>query len=149
MQGIGNLAVIGWREWVNLPQLCSTSIKAKVDTGARTSSLHVDNLSIETREKDEIYAVYTLFPEQDNENTKVDLSTKVIEFRTIKSSNGILDTRPVIETQIKLGNNIFETQITLASRDNMGFRMLLGRESIKNIFVVDPDKSFLLKDIEL
>lgn len=136
------LKVIGWREWVALPDMGIKKIKAKVDTGARTSSLHAFDLKIYTRGGQD-FVKFKIHPEQRNAKGEKEFSTKVIEYRKVKSSNGQTEQRPVILTTFKLFGEEWESEITLTNRDEMGFRMLLGRESLKNRFLIHSGRSFL------
>lgn len=134
--------VIGWREWVALPELGVKKIKAKVDSGARTSSLHAFDLKIYRRGKFE-YASFKLHPTQRSSKGELQCTARILEYRRVKSSNGATQLRPVILTQLHLMGQIWEIELSLTNRDEMGFRMLLGRESIRKRFLIDPGKSFL------
>lgn len=139
--------IIGWREWLSLPDLKIKRIKAKVDTGARTSSLHAFDLKIIKKGEKE-YAHFIVHPEQDDNETIIKCKAEIIEYRKIKSSNGISEKRPVILTKVKVLEKNWPIEVTLTNRDEMGFRMLLGRASIKNKFLVDAGKSFYSKKIK-
>ncbi len=136
------LKTIGWREWVALPELGVNKIKVKVDTGARTSSIHAFDMEIYTRAGQD-YVKYKLHPNQKDIKKTISCKSKVIEYRSIRSSNGAIEHRPVILTDISVFGLTWPIEITLTNRDEMGFRMLLGRASIKNMFLVNPGKSFL------
>ena len=133
---------IGWREEVVLPQFTRRKIKVKVDTGARTSALHVTNLEIINRGRSKI-AKFTVHPEQDSSKPAYKCEAKVIEVRKIKSSTGHATLRPVIETEVVLGGESFVTELPLVNRELMGFRMLLGRKALKKRFVVNVAKSYM------
>jgi hypothetical protein len=134
--------VIGWREWMRLPDLCETPIKAKVDTGARSSCLHAFN--VEVIEENGLQVVYfDIHPIQNSTDKTVRVSSPLIEYRTIRSSSGHEELRPVIRTQARFGETIWPIEITLTNRDQMGFRMLLGRRAMAHRFIVDPAKSFV------
>jgi hypothetical protein len=135
------LPVIGWREWVGLPDFGIKNIKAKVDTGARSSSLHAINLHIFNRDGIE-WVRFLVHPIQRNSKKSVEIKAKILELRSVKSSNGVSAKRPVIVTHVKLLGLIFPVELTLASRDDMGFRMLLGREAFRRRFLVDAGKSY-------
>lgn len=133
---------IGWREWVSLPELGVVRIKAKVDTGARTASLHA--FGLEQFERDgRPWVRFAIHPEQYNDTIEIPVEHPVHEYRQVRSSNGQQSLRPVIVTQVNLGRYAWTTEITLADRDAMGFRMLLGRNSIRGQFLVDPGRSYL------
>ncbi|NND53614.1 MAG: ATP-dependent zinc protease [Gammaproteobacteria bacterium] len=135
--------MIGWREWVALPGLNIPRIKAKVDTGARTSALHA--FSIETfRGPDDVEWVrFGMHPVQDDQDTVIYCEAPIKDRRTVRDSGGHETERIVIETEIRLGENHFPAEITLTDRDNMLFRMLLGRTSLNGRCTVDPQKSYL------
>ncbi|MEY2432615.1 MAG: hypothetical protein QOC92_2340 [Acidimicrobiaceae bacterium] len=132
--------VIGWREWVGLPNLGVDAIKAKVDTGARSSSLHA--WDIEVDEASELVR-FSVHPLQDDESIVVAATAPLIEHREVRSSNGEVELRPVIRTRAIVRGREFEIELGLSRRDEMGFRMLLGRSAIRRRFVVDPGRAFL------
>jgi hypothetical protein len=135
--------VVGWREWVALPALGIAAIKPKIDTGARSSSLHAFNL--ETFERGgATWVRFDVHPLQRNDATIARAEARVLEFRHIRSSSGHQSLRPVIRTDLALGGRRWAVELTLASRDEMGFRMLLGREAMRGRFLVDPARSFLV-----
>lgn len=133
--------IIGWREWVSLPGLGIDKIKAKVDTGARTSSLHAFDMEIYRKNRQDFVKFY-VHPEQRSSKGETLCRAKVLEYRKVKSSNGQTQKRPVILTSVELFNEQWEIEVTLTNRDAMGFRMLLGRESIRKKFLVDAGSSF-------
>lgn len=133
---------VGWREWVELPALLDVPIKAKVDTGARTSALHA--FSLRLTETDGITtAHFQIHPTQRSIRESVDVSCEVLGFRQVRSSNGRTENRPVIRTTASFGGIRWPIEVTLTSRDTMGFRMLLGRSALKGRFLVDPGRSYL------
>lgn len=135
------LPIIGWREWVGLPDLNVSWIKTKVDTGARSCSLHASNIKEFT--KDGIQFVeFRLHPHQRKPELFVQTTAKVFDTRKVKSSSGETTNRPVILTRISLMGQIWAVELTLANREGMGFRMLLGREAFRGKFIVDSDNSF-------
>lgn len=135
------LKIIGWREWLSLPDLGVKEIKAKVDSGARTSSLHAFDLKIHRRQGVD-FVDFFICPQQEPSKKKIKCHAEVLEFRNIKSSNGQSEIRPVILTKIELLGEVWEAEMTLTRRDEMGFRMLLGRESIRKRFLIDTGSSF-------
>ena len=135
------LPTIGWREWVSLPELGIRSIKVKVDTGARSSSLHAFDLR-EFERGGELWVRFKVHPDQRTSKRTVTAEAKVLDKRSVRSSSGRASIRPVIATQIKILGRIFNAEVTLANRDEMGFRMLLGREAFRNYFLVDAGGSF-------
>lgn len=136
-----DLPVIGWREWVGLPDLGVASIKAKVDSGARSSSLHA--YALHQFERNGVTWVrFQVHPVQRSNAEAVDVEAEVLEFRSVRSSSGKAALRPVIITRVALLGIAWPIELTLASRDEMGFRMLLGREAIRGRFLVDAGKSY-------
>lgn len=135
------LPVIGWREWVGLPELGIKHIKVKVDSGARSSSLHA--IDLKTFDRDGVQWVrFKVHPLQRSKDQTVVVEAVVLEFRSVRSSSGIAKMRPVIVTDIELLGTIWPVELTLASRDEMGFRMLLGREAFRGRFLVDGGTSY-------
>ena len=135
------LRTIGWREWLALPDMGIPEVKAKVDTGARSSSLHAFNMEFFKRRRVE-YVSFNVHPKQRDSKLTRHVEVPVLEHRHIRSSSGHSASRPVIRTRVELFEESWEIDLTLASRDEMGFRMLLGREAIRGRFLVDSEKSF-------
>ena len=135
------LPTIGWREWVGLPDFGIKRIKAKVDTGARSSSLHAFDL--QEFERDGVpWVRFQVYPVQRKIIKPVEVEAMVLEFRSVRSSSGKAAVRPVIVTNIALFGITWPVELTLANRDEMGFRMLLGRESFRGRFLVDAGTSY-------
>lgn len=135
------LAIIGWREWTGLPDLGIEKVKAKIDTGARSSSLHA--FDIKTIDQDgKTYVRFRVHPLQRNSRETVECRAEVLEYRLIRSSTGHAQKRPVIVTTIHVLGETWPIELTLANRVEMGFRMLLGREAVRGRFMVDSGKSF-------
>lgn len=133
--------VIGWREWVELPDLGIRKVKAKIDTGARSSSLHA--FDVKTIERDgKQFARFKVHPLQRNSKKTVVCEAEILEFRMVKSSTGHAQKRPVILTTVEALGEEWTIELTLANRDDMGFRMLLGREAVRGRFLVDAGNSF-------
>jgi hypothetical protein len=137
---------IGWREWLSLPELQIQHVKAKVDTGARSSCLHAVNI-VEIRRGAKILIEFDVHPLQRNNDLVVRCQAPLIDYRTVKSSNGKPEIRPVVEALIRLNGEDWPIELTLTAREKMGFRMLLGRQAIRGRFVVDPGRSFLMRDL--
>lgn len=135
------LPVIGWREWIKIPGFGIENIKAKVDSGARSSSIHAVNIKIFDRDGEQ-WVRFRVHPIQRSNTKTVVVEAKVLEFRSVRSSSGIAKIRPVIVTEIELLGSRWPVELTLASRDEMGFRMLLGREAFRGRFLVDGNKSY-------
>ena len=139
-----NLITVGWREWVYLPDLHLDKIKAKVDTGARTSCLHA--FKIEPYTEDGIEKVhFYMHPIQDNTDVVTECDAVVLDKRNVTDSGGHMEERYVISTRILMGPIDSDIEMTLTDRDTMKFRMLLGRTAMKDKVVVNPAKSFLLQ----
>ncbi len=134
--------VVGWREWVALPKLGIGRIKAKIDTGARTSALHAYDVAVIKRQGRE-YVRFKVHPLQRMTRKVVDCEAPLKEWRQVTDSGGRRTLRPVISTTVEIGRALIEIEITLIARDQLGFRMLIGREAIKGTWVVDPAKSFI------
>ncbi len=132
----------GWREWVSLPDAGVDWIKAKIDTGARTSSLHAFDIA-EFEREDEKWVRFRVKPWQDSQEDAVVVECPVHDRRAVRSSSGHAQQRIVVLLAIRLVDRIVIAEVTLSNRDQMGFRMLIGREALRRGFVVDPARSFL------
>ncbi|NQV45898.1 MAG: ATP-dependent zinc protease [Rhodospirillales bacterium] len=134
--------VAGWREWVALPVFGVASLKVKLDTGARTSALHA--WDIHPFERDGVLWVrFTLHPLQRNNSVRIPCEAPLVGKRAVRSTSGKSETRFVIRTTVLLGGQERKIEVTLTNRDQMGFRMLLGRTAMRRWIVVDPARSFL------
>ena len=134
--------MIGWCEWVAMSQLGIDKIKAKVDTGARTSALHAWGL--EPFERDGVAWVrFKVHPLQRNNRQVIACEAAVIDRRAVRNTGGKAEMRYVIETGVTLGNISWTIEVTLTNRDKMGFRLLLGRSAVKNRFLIDAGRSYL------
>ncbi|EKD53708.1 MAG: hypothetical protein ACD_60C00160G0030 [uncultured bacterium] len=138
------LKTIGWREWVTLPDLKIDKIKAKIDTGARTSALHAFALR-PFKEGDKNRITFDIHPLQNNMNLVISCTADIIDKRFVTDSGGHREERYVICTPIIIGDQYWPIEITLTERDTMLFRMLLGRSAIRKRFVVNPARSFTKK----
>jgi len=135
-----NRIVVGSEEWCGLPGLGIPAIKARVDSGARTSSLHAFNIRGFKREGVS-WVSYELHPIQHNRRVIVRCESPVVDRRVVKSSTGVGEKRYVIRTLLELSGQSWEIEITLANRDSMGYRMLLGRGAMVDRILVDPSAS--------
>ncbi len=125
------LPLIGWREDVSLPEFGDVLLIAKIDTGARTAALHADHIRVSGK-----LVSFTL--------EGVGRRVHLIGLKRVKSSNGISELRPIVETLIQVGVHRLSIEITLTNRTDMGVPMLLGREALKGRFIVNPARSFIL-----
>jgi hypothetical protein len=133
----------GWREWVSLPSIGVGSIKAKLDTGARTSALHA--FKIETYwSHGELWARFFVHPYQENDAREIACTARVEDIRTVSNPGGRRQRRLVIRTDVRLGDEIWPIDLSLTDRDEMGFRLLIGRTAMHGNLTVDPDHSYLL-----
>ncbi len=134
---------IGWKEWFGLDCLSLPAIKGKIDTGAKTSSLHAFNIESFYIEDVE-YVKFDIHPLQKNKQLARTCVARVIDQRMVSDSGGKKEKRFVIKSDLRIGDAKIRIDLTLANRDTMAFRMLLGREAIKQAkMLVDPSKSFL------
>ncbi|MBT1597976.1 ATP-dependent zinc protease family protein [Curtobacterium flaccumfaciens] len=133
------LVVAGWREWAGLPDLGVPWIKVKLDTGARSSALHAFDLEELPGER----VRFSLHPWQDTDADASTIECDVHDRRIVRSSTGHTQERIVVRTRIALAGQVVESEVTLSNRDQMGFRMLVGREALRQGFLVDPARSFV------
>ena len=137
------LLVFGWREWVALPKLGIEQIKVKVDTGARTSALHVNNLR-SFRRSGKPWARFDVQTLQQRSSPIVRCEAPVIDHREVRNSGGQIEDRVVVETLISVQGQEWPIELTLTNRRDMRFRMLLGRTALRGRAVVNPGRSYLL-----
>lgn len=137
------LPVVGWREWVAFPELGIGRIKAKIDSGARTSTLHVEDADF-YRDAGRERVRFRVYPVQHRQTPVVEADAEIFERRQMKSSSGHVSERPVIRTLLRIADHTYEVELSLGSRDTMGFRLLIGRTGIRNRFHIDPARSYLM-----
>jgi hypothetical protein len=136
------LSSVGWREWVFLPQFSSTKINAKIDTGASTSALHAEDISFVKRKGVKMVR-FQIFPNQRSRVGATWVEAEYVEKRKVRSSVGHETLRPVVKTEIEVGDDRFQVEITLINRGMMGFRMLIGRAALKGRYLVDSGASYV------
>lgn len=133
---------IGWREWIGFPELNIPRIKAKIDTGARTSALHAFMVEPFTRDE-QLWVRFAIHPVQGDSKTVVACEAPVKDQRVVRDSGGHEELRYVIETLITIGEDVLRSEVTLTDRDGMTFRVLLGRTALRKHYVIHPGKSYL------
>lgn len=142
MQAEPSYTLAGWREWVGLPELGVPWIKAKLDTGARTSSMHAFDLE-EIEREGARWVRFWVHPWQAIDDDAVEVSCPVLDVREVRSSSGHTEERYVVPIRLALVGHEVVAEVTLSRRDEMGFRMLVGREALRQGYVVDPARSYL------
>ncbi|GAA4190240.1 RimK/LysX family protein [Gryllotalpicola kribbensis] len=135
-------SLVGWREWVGLPGLGIPWIKAKIDTGAQTSSLHAFGLREFTRDGGP-WVRFEVHPWQFSSRDGAQIELPVHDRRRVRSSTGHIQNRVVVLIELRMLDRTLPVEVTLTRRDAMGFRMLVGREALSNGFLVDPAGSYL------
>jgi hypothetical protein len=138
----GPSLLLGWREWVALPGLGLPAVKAKIDTGARTSTLHAFYLE-SYRHRGERWVRFGVHPLQRRTDVVVHCTAPVLDRRTVRDSGGHRERRYVVATEVRIGTALWPVEMTLTNRDSMLFRMLLGRTAMRGRVRIDPGRSFL------
>ncbi|MCB1689591.1 MAG: ATP-dependent zinc protease [Halioglobus sp.] len=133
---------LGWREWIGFPDLNITRVKAKIDTGARTSALHAFRVEPFIRDEQQ-WVRFAIHPIQGDTETVVESEAPVKDQRVVRDSGGHEEMRYVIETAISIGEDTIQAEVTLTDRDSMLFRVLLGRTALRANYVIHPGKSYL------
>lgn len=135
--------IVGAVEMCNLPDLSVFDLEIRVDTGAKTSSLHADNIRRFIK-SGKPWVKFDIHPDVYNVKKIVECSARLHDIRSIKSSNGAAEERYVIKTSLQLGDQAWPIELTLTDRSDMNFLMLLGREGMADRILVDPSENFLL-----
>jgi ribosomal protein S6--L-glutamate ligase len=135
--------IVGSEEWCSFPHLGIHAVKARVDSGAKTSALHAINIS-PFQKDEENWVKFDINPIQNNTKTVIHCQAPLVDKRVVKSSSGFREQRYVIRTEIQIGETHWEVELTLTNRDSMGFRMLLGREAMSGRLLVDPEQKYVL-----
>ncbi|WP_443217580.1 30S ribosomal protein S6--L-glutamate ligase [Sediminicola sp. 1XM1-17] len=143
---VKDLSIIGSEEWCTFKEMGIPAIKARVDSGAKTSSIQATNTKVFTKGVQE-WVKFEVNPLQDNRSFNMLCEARLVDRRTVKSSSGIAEERLVIKTPVTLGSDTFDIELTLANRDTMEFRMLLGREALNDRYLVNPVESYCKGDI--
>jgi ribosomal protein S6--L-glutamate ligase len=138
-----NKIILGSEEWCAFPQLGIPTIKARVDSGAKTSALHAINIA-PFKKEGQNWVKFDINPIQNNVKTIINCEAPLVDKRVVKSSSGFREERYVIHTNLEIGNTNWGIEMTLTNRDSMGFRMLLGREAMSGRVLVDPEQQYLL-----
>jgi hypothetical protein len=133
-----SLTPLGWREWVFLPSYNDFKLKAKIDTGARTSAIHATNIQIYRKNRSEMVK-FQIYQSQ----SFLDIDTELISYKKIKSSFGHTEIRPSVHMKIQIGAEIWLTEITLAQRAKLTYPMLIGRNSLNKKHIIHSHKSYL------
>jgi hypothetical protein len=137
-----SLRIVGWREWVALPELGIRRLKAKVDTGARTSALHAFYVQRFHQDGRDLVR-FRIHPRQRSDRQQLECVAAVADERAVTDSGGHTERRLVIHTPILMGQRKWDIEVTLTDRDSMQFRMLLGRSAMRDGVLVDPAQSYL------
>ncbi|CAG0900906.1 unnamed protein product, partial [Cyprideis torosa] len=142
-----NLMILGGEEWCSLPDLQIPAVRARVDSGARTSAIHANNIR-EFTKNGERWVSFEIHPITENRRLVVINEAPCVDIRKVKNTGGVAERRYVIRTTLMIGEHSFEIELTLARRDSMGFRMLLGREAMNRRFMVNPAAKYLISQYE-
>ena len=133
-----DLIPIGWREWIVFPEYSGFAIKAKIDTGARTSALHATHIK-EFKKDNQKWVKFRIHQLKET----LDIELPVLGYKEITNSFGSKEIRPVIKIKIKLGKKLWKTDMTLTRRNKLAHPMLIGRKTLKKQHKVYPHRSFL------
>lgn len=135
--------LVGWREWVAFPDLGIEAVKAKLDTGALTSALHAWDVTPFTKGGED-WIRFVVYPDQRHKSNPITSEARIKDRRRITNSGGRSEMRYVIETVIQADHETWRIELGLTNRDDMGFRLLIGREAMRGRLLIDPNSSFRL-----
>jgi len=135
--------IIGRAEWFSFPTLGIPAIKARIDSGAKTSSIHAYHIKPFQRDGVD-WVKFEVHPVQGNRRVVIDCESPIVDQRKVKSSSGTSEKRYVVRAPVTIGDRVWDIELTLTNRDSMGYRMLLGREAMIGRMMIDPEKSFCL-----
>ena len=141
------MLTVGWREWIGLPALNINAIRAKIDTGARSSSLHAKKIDMFDQDG-ENWVRFEVVLDHAHERGRIPCVAPVADVRSIKNSFGVSEERVIIRTLLRVSDGIWPIEVSLADRENMSFPALLGRTALRKHAVVDPGRSYLCKWID-
>ncbi len=133
-----DLILVGWNEWIGLPDLGLSAVHAKIDTGARTSALHAYDIAAEEDASGRLMVRFSTHPDGDENAEPVQCVQPVKDRREVKNSGGLVQMRYVIETRMHIGAREWRVQLTLTNRKRMKFPMLIGRQALNNRALVNP-----------
>jgi ribosomal protein S6--L-glutamate ligase len=145
-EDVSDKLLIGWQEWCSLPGLGIPLLKAKIDTGAKTSAIHAFDFHRFTKSSRDLVK-FRIHPLQGTSVATISCIAPIIDIRPVMSSNGHKETRIVVLTPLVLGDKSWDIEVTLSNRDPLRFRLLLGREALKNRVIIDPHRACCLGDI--
>ena len=139
--------IVGWREWIGLPALNVDAIRAKIDTGARSSSLHAKNIDMFDQDGQR-WVRFEVVLDHSHERGRIPCVAPVNDVRSIKNSFGTSEERVIIRTLLRISAGVWPIEVSLADRENMSFPALLGRTALRKHAVVDPGRSYLCKWVD-
>lgn len=140
--GTAPRTVVGWREWVALPEADVAWVKAKIDTGARSSAIHAFGVELDHVDGED-WVRFSIHPWQRSDDDVAELRLPVLDRREVRSSNGQIEERYAVALDVTLAGRTITTVMTLSNRDEMGFRLLIGREALERGFLVDAAQSYV------
>lgn len=142
------MTLVGWQEWVSLPEFGLVALKAKIDTGARTSVLHAESISIRGVGSSAVVS-FSVRPSRRRPKMSIPVTARLLSIRDVTSSNGSKESRPVVETLLRIGEHAAKIEITLTDRSDMSARMLVGRRALAELdATIDPSATFLMPRLD-